>query len=122
MTSVRMCGSARRSIKGTRGNHYSIYTRMAKKQFLEGRSHFEIGRYVEAINWNLPTARILQESDNGSVVRRFLRFRMQNGSISSQLEDLRRYIDRSDEISAILLCPFDSYAAPMGSMEIKKGL
>lgn len=90
---------ARRSIKGTRGNHYSIYTEeLQRNQFLEEEVISEIGTAMMEQSIEICyLPRIYKNRDNVIGCKAIPQIQMQNGSYLS-FEDLRRYIDRSEEI------------------------
>ena len=83
---------ARRSIKGTRGNHYSIYTEeLQRNQFLEEEVISEIGTAMMEQSIEICyLPRIYKNRDNVIGCKAIPQIQMQNGSYLS-LEDLRRF-------------------------------
>lgn len=94
---------ARRSIKGTQGNHYAIYTEdLQKSRFWEEEVIRDIGKamadHMIEICY-LP--RIRGDKENVIGCKSVPRIQMKDGNYLS-LEDLRRYLDRSEAIQQMV--------------------
>ena len=111
---------ARRSIKGTRGNHYSIYTEeLQRNQFLEEEVISEIGTAMMEQSIEICyLPRIYKNRDNVIGCKAIPQIQMQNGSYLS-LEDLRRYIDRSEEIQQLFFYVLSNVCCSQGVWKSK---
>ena len=94
---------ARRSIKGTKGSHYAIYTdELQKSSFWEEEVLRDIGKAMENHTieiFYLP--RIRGDKDNVIGCKSVPRVQMKDGNYLS-LEDLRRYLDRSKAVQQLV--------------------
>ena len=111
---------ARRSIKGTRGNHYSIYTEeLQRNQFLEEEVISEIGTAMMEQSIEICyLPRIYKNRDNVIGCKAIPQIQMQNGSYLS-FEDLRRYIDRSEEIQQLFFYVLSNVCCSQGVWKSK---
>lgn len=111
---------ARRSIKGTKGNHYSIYTEdLQKNQFVEEEVLDEIGTAMmnQAIEiCYLP--RIRGKKENVIGCKAVPQIQLNNGSYLS-LEDLRRYVDRSKEIQQLVFYVLSNVCCNQGAWKAR---
>lgn len=94
---------ARRSIKGTKGSHYAIYTEeLQKSRFWEEEVLRDIGKAME--NHTIEICylpRIQGDKDHVIGCKSIPRVQMKDGNYLS-LEDLRRYLDRSKAVQQLV--------------------
>lgn len=94
---------ARRSIKGTIGNHYAIYTEeLQENQFLEEGIIRDIG--ISMRNQSVEICylpRVRGDKEHVMGCKAVPRIQMKNGTYLP-LEDLRRYIDRSSDVQQLV--------------------
>lgn len=111
---------ARRSIKGTQGNHYSIYTEdLQKNQFVEEEVIDEIGSAM--MNQQIEICylpRIQGKKENVIGCKAVPQIQLKNGSYLS-LEDLRRYVDRSEEIQQLVFYVLSNVCCNQGAWKAK---
>lgn len=113
---------ARRSIKGTKGNHYAIYTEeLQKAQFCDEAIISQIidamAKHTIEINY-IPRIQGGKERVIGS--KAIPRIQDKNGDYIT-LEDLRRYIDRNETIQKLVFYVLSSVCCSQGVWK-KKGL
>lgn len=94
---------ARRSIKGTKGSHYAVYTEeLQKSRFWEEEVIRDIGKAMQNHSieiFYLP--RIEGDKENVVGCKSIPRVQMKDGNYLS-LEDLRRYLDRSKAVQQLV--------------------
>lgn len=111
---------ARRSIKGTRGNHFAIYTDdLQETKFKEA----EIIRDIdEAINHHEVEVcyqpRVHNEKENVVGCKAVPRIQLRTGEYLP-IEDLRRYIDRSKEVQSLVFYVLSSVCSSLGAWKSK---
>ncbi|MDY3854522.1 MAG: EAL domain-containing protein [Butyribacter sp.] len=107
---------ARRSIKGIHGNHYAIYTEeLQKNQFWEEEVIRDIGESM--LNHTVEICylpRIKGDKENVIGCKATSRIQLKDGTYM-QLEDLRRYVDRSKEIQQMVFYVLSSVCANQGA-------
>ncbi len=107
---------ARRSIKGIHGNHYAVYTEdMQKNQFWEEEVIRDIGSSM--LNHTVEVCylpRIRESKENVIGCKAMPRIQLKNGSYL-QLEDLRRYVDRSEDIQQLVFYVLDTVCINQGA-------
>lgn len=107
---------ARRSIKGTRGTHYAIYTEdLQKNQFWEEEVIRDIG--ASMLNHTVEVCYLPRIRDNKEVVigcKATPRIQLKDGAYL-HLEDLRRYVDRSKDIQQLVFYVLSSVCCNQGA-------
>lgn len=107
---------ARRSIKGTRGNHYAIYTEdLQKSQFWEEEVIRDIG--ASMLNHTVEVCYLPRIRGNKEEVigcKATPRIQLKDGAYL-RLEDLRRYVDRSEDIQHLVFYVLSSVCTNQGA-------
>lgn len=113
---VEKADYARRSIKGIHGNHYAIYTEeLQESRFWEEEVIRDIG--VSMMNHTVEVCylpRIMNDKEQVIGCKATPRIQLKNGSYL-HLEDLRRYVDRSEDIQQLVFYVLSSVCCNQGA-------
>lgn len=111
---------ARRSIKGTKGSHYAIYTEeLEKSRFWEEEVLHDIGEAMANHKieiYYLP--RIQGDKENVIGCKSVPRVQTKDGDYLT-LEDLRRYLDRSEAVQQLVFYVLSNVCTNMGAWKAK---
>lgn len=111
---------ARRSIKGTKGNHFAIYTEdLQKNQFLEEEMIADIGKAMMEHTIEICyLPRIKGDKENVIGSKAVPRAQLEDGRYLS-LEDMRRYFDRSEDIQQLVFYVLSNVCCNQGAWKAK---